>query len=364
VQGANALACLDKELARLGRHAACLIDAAIADSIAPFFSDLPGVRTSLRLLEGKCTVNAVNEISAWIGKGDADVVVACGGGSLLDIGRAAADKLGLPLVCVPTVAASDAPCSGLSVVYDEQGHMLEDRFVRHPALVLVDTAVLVTAPVRFFVSGIGDALATWYEADACRRSGAGNLCGGCATQLALEAARLSRGILLRQARQAVHDCAHRRLSKDFEDVIEATVLLSGLGFESGGVAAAHAIHHGLCELPSTKNYLHGEKVAIGVLASHFLPHSFDQGGDRAGDQAREDLFAFCNDVGLPVTLAQVGVDVDDDAGLLRVARRACRAGEIIHNEPEPVTAEGLAAALRAMDEFGGKFYTAGVPRQH
>lgn len=55
-----------------------------------------------------------------------------------------------------------------------------------------------------------------------------------------------------------------------ERVVEAHTLLRGLGFESGGLAACHAIHNGLTQLHQTHGYWHGEKVAIGVLSSLFL----------------------------------------------------------------------------------------------
>jgi len=342
LQGAGALSRLETELAVLGVCPACLVDPAVEFIIAPAVArfDAP-----LRLSEGACTLSSIAATVAWGKDVGCDVLVAFGGGKVIDTGRAAADELGVPFVCVPTVAASDAPCSALAVVYDEKGRVLEDRFMRrNPALVLVDTQILVRAPVRFFISGIGDALATWYEADACRRSGASNLCGGTGTALAHAAAQLCRDTLLAHAVQAVHDCRGQYVTADFEETVEACVLLSGLGFESGGVAAAHAIHHGLAELDETHGALHGEKVAIGVLASLFLTLH--------GAPERHALFTFCRDVGLPVTLAQVGLNGSSDEQLHAVARRACRAGEIMHNEPQPVTAHAVVAALRAMDRFG------------
>jgi hypothetical protein len=47
--------------------------------------------------------------------------------------------------------------------------------------------------------------------------------------------------------------------------VEANILLSGIGFESGGLASAHSVHNGLTALEETHAYYHGEKVAFGVL---------------------------------------------------------------------------------------------------
>jgi glycerol dehydrogenase len=344
VQGAGALDSLDAELARLGSKAACLVDSNVAALLEPALARASRVTLKVRAVQAACTEKSIAETAAWIKECGADIVVSFGGGKVVDTGRAVADDLHLPFVCVPTIAASDAPCSSLAVIYDEAGRVVRDRFVRrNPDLVLLDTSLIVRAPVRFFIAGIGDALATYYEADACRRSLAANLCGGRGTAFAFEAARLCRDTLFTHAVQAVADCRNQTGTADFDATLEATVLLSGIGFESGGVAAAHAIHHGLADLPSSHNLLHGEKVAIGTLASLFLWP--------AADDERRRVFRFCRAVGLPTRLADVNVDIDDHAALAAVAQRACRPGEIIHNEPYPVDAGMVVAALKAMDRY-------------
>ncbi len=344
VQGASALETLETELARFGTRFACLIDPAISEQIETRLASLVSFSCASRVSISQCTNAAIDSCAEWARRTQAQALIGCGGGKVIDTARAAADLLGIAFICIPTVAASDAPCSALAVIYDEQGRVVEDRFVRrNPALVLVDTALLMRAPVRFFISGVGDALATWYEAEACRQSGAQNLCGGVATQLAHEAARLCRDTLFSHARQAVRDCREQTASAALEATVEATVLLSGLGFESGGVAAAHAIHHGLSELEQCHGALHGEKVAIGVLASLFL--------STRPDAERLEVFTFCRDVGLPTRLADIGLPCANASQLEEAARRACRAGEIIHNEPYPVSWPQVVEALQAMEAF-------------
>ena len=121
-------------------------------------------------------------------------------------------------------------------------------------------------------------------------------------------------------------------------------MLSGLGFESGGLAAAHAIHNGLTVLKQTHKYFHGEKVAIGTLASLFLT-------DKPMDVIKE-VFSFCETVGLPTTLGDIGLSDISDADLMKVAESACAEGETIHNEPIPVTTEMVFSALKVTDAFG------------
>lgn len=351
VQGAGAIETLGAELERLGTTAACLVDANVAAMLEPVLSRTEGVTLHVRPVQAACTEKSIAEAAAWVRECGADIVVSFGGGKVVDIGRAAADDLRLPFACVPTIAASDAPCSALAVIYDEAGRVVRDRFVRrNPDLVLLDSSLIVRAPARFFIAGIGDALATFYEADACRRSGANNVCGGRGTSLAFEAARLCRDTLFAHAERAVDACRLQTVTPDFEATLEATVLLSGLGFESGGVAAAHAIHHGLADLASSHSLLHGEKVAVGTLASLFL---WD-----APDDERQRVFRFCRAVGLPTRLVDVNVDVEDTGALRRVAERACRPGEIIHNEPYAVDADKVVAALVAMDRYAESLDTA------
>lgn len=344
VQGAGALSTLDDELARFGSSAACLVDANVSALLESVSARARRVRLHARCMQASCTERAIEAVAAWVRDTGAQMVVSLGGGKVVDVGRAVADTLRLPFVCVPTIAASDAPCSALSVIYDDAGRVVRDRFVRrNPDLVLVDSQIIAKAPVRFFIAGIGDALSTWYEAQACARAHAANLCGGRGTALALAAARLCRDTLFEHAAQAVDDCRANLVTPDFDATLEATVLLSGIGFESAGVAAAHAIHHGLAELPASHDFLHGEKVAIGTLASLFL--------SAVPDEERLRVFRFCRAVDLPYRLREIGLDPDDIDALTTLAERACRAGEIIHNEPYPVTPSSVVAALIAMDRY-------------
>jgi glycerol dehydrogenase len=157
--------------------------------------------------------------------------------------------------------------------------------------------------------------------------------------LAYEIARFCRDTIFEFGAAALAECDAKVPGPALERVVEANILLSGIGFESGGVAAAHAIHHGLCELDDVHHHLHGEKVAIGVLAGLRL-HGLDE------DYAR--IQAFCRSVRLPTRLADIGIAEATPEKLAIVAKRACRAGEIIHNEPMPVTETMVFDALEAL----------------
>ena len=196
-----------------------------------------------------------------------DVIVGIGGGKAIDAAKYAAHQRKMPLIVVPTIASTDAPCSALSVVSVGPGQREVKKCRKNPDIVLVDTQMIADAPVRYLVAGMGDAMATFYEAQANQESGGKNfvLDGFGSTQLALCAARLCYEVLLRDGLKARQAVEAKNTTEALENVIEANILLSGLGFENTGCAGAHSVSAGLSRIPDCAGCLHGEKVAFGLL---------------------------------------------------------------------------------------------------
>ncbi len=256
-----------------------------------------------------------------------------------------ADALDLPAIITPTLASTDAPCSALSVIYSPGGGVEGIRFYnRHPLLVLVDTEVVARAPKRLLVGGLGDALATWFEARTVRESCSHNVVGGLPTHSGTALAQLCCEILLADGPAACAAVEAGATTPALERVVEANTLLSGLGFESGGLALAHAVHNGITEIPASHSCIHGEKVAFGLLTQLVLE-------GRPSSEIAE-ILSFATAVGLPVTLAQVGVDASSDAQLRTIAERSLIPGESSHNEPFPVSSAMVVSALKAADQLG------------
>ena len=214
----------------------------------------------------------------------------------------------------------------------------------NPTVVLVDTRVIAQAPTRFLISGIGDALATVFEARSCKTKYASNMTGRIGSMTAYALAELCYDSLKTYAVQAVAACEDHVVNPALEKIVEANTLLSGLGFESGGLAAAHAIHNGLTALEQTHHFFHGEKVAIGTLASLFLTEK--------EPELIDEVYALCEAVGLPTTLADIDLDGVSDADLMLAAEKACAEGETIYNELVPVTPQAVFTALKAADVEG------------
>jgi glycerol dehydrogenase len=135
----------------------------------------------------------------------------------------------------------------------------------NPAAVLVDLGIIAAAPTRFLVAGMGDALSTWFEARSCERTQSTNECGGYSTAAGLAIAKLCYETLLSHGVAAKLANERRLVTPALARIVEANILLSGIGFESAGLAAAHSIHNGLTALAETHSFYHGEKVAFGVL---------------------------------------------------------------------------------------------------
>lgn len=304
-----------------------------------------GYAYQLHEFGGECSKAEIARVGHAASAVKAGVILGAGGGKVLDTARAAAADLNLPVVNTPTLASSDAPCSALSVVYTEDGAFEEYRiYRRNPDLVLVDTQVIAQSPPRLLTAGMGDALATFFEAKTCVDGNVRNMRGGASTQTALALAELCYRTLLADGVSALHALQRQAVTPALERLVEANTLLSGLGFESSGLAAAHAVHNGLTAAARTHAYFHGEKVAFGVLVQLVL-----EGKPR---QLIEQVLAFSTEVGLPMTLADVGLADCPGHVLSRVSERATAEGETIHNEPFPVTPRMVADAIRTADAIG------------
>jgi glycerol dehydrogenase len=345
VQGVNAIQSLAQEVGRLGTKALTIIDRAVADKVAKHLTPTDSVGFVPDSFCGECCDPEIERLSAIARTQGCNVIVGIGGGKSLDTAKAVGHALGKPVAIVPTLASTDAPCSALSVIYTPQGAFARYLVLpRNPDVVLVDTALIAQAPVRFLVSGMGDALSTWFEAEDCHIKQVGNMTGRLGPMSAFALARLCYDTLLDYGKAAKLACEAKVVTAALDHIIEANTLLSGLGFESGGLSGAHAIHNGLTILEETHHYWHGEKVAIGTQALLMLT-------DRP-PTVIDEVFSFCQSIGLPMTLAQIGLGGISDQKLLAVATAACAPGETIHNAPCEVTPSRVFAALKAADAEG------------
>ena len=347
VQAEDALGHLGEEVVRLGRSALIIAGGTAEQTIIPPY--LPAWRerfeASVERFGGECSDEEIERLTEIAKRRGCDVIIGTGGGKVIDTAKAVGHAVAARVVIVPTIASTDAPTSAVSVIYTKEGAFSRYLFLpRNPELVLVDTRVIALAPERFLVAGMGDALATRFEAESCRESRSPNQCGGLGTLAAYRLARLCYDTILEYGVAAKTACRQNVVTPALSHVVEANTLLSGLGFESGGLAAAHSVHNGLTELQGTHDYYHGEKVTIGVLVGLFLT-------DRPAALINE-VYRFCESVGLPTTLSEIGAGDATDDDLRRVAEAACAEAETIHHEACPISPGAVFAALQTADRFG------------
>jgi glycerol dehydrogenase len=284
-------------------------------------------------------------LSATMAQTHADVLVGMGGGKTIDTAKIVADRAGIPVIIVPTIASTDAPCSGCAVLYSQDGIFDSVCYQKaNPAAVLVDTGIIATAPTRFLVAGMGDALSTWFEARSCERTQSANECGGYGTAVGLAIAKLCYETLLNHGAAAKLASERHIVTPALDRIVEANILLSGIGFESAGLAAAHSIHNGLTALPATHSFYHGEKVAFGVLAGLQL-------ADASSDEVAT-VFSFCEDIGLPTTLEDIGLGNAGRRQLMEAAEKACAPGQSVHHEAGVITPGKVLNAMLAADAIG------------
>lgn len=347
VQGSGALSRLGKELARLGaRHFLICSPSAyegLLPSLRPELEQAGALRAER--FGRECTEQEIERLLALARDFKAQTVTALGGGKTIDAAKAVAARAGVPVAVAPTIASTDAPCSSVCILYNAEGIFQRvDLLPRNPDLVLVDTEVIAQAPARFLTAGMGDALATWFEAESCRISHGRNIAGDVGSMTAHALARLCYETIRDWGLAALTACEARIVTPALERVVEANTLLSGLGFESGGLGAAHSIHNGLTALPAVRGLSHGEKVAFGALASLFLTDK--------PLALMDEAYLLCESLGLPSTFADLGLHELSDQELRAVAEKTCAQGESIYNEPVEITPSLVVSALKAADAEG------------
>ena len=347
VQGRDASAALGEQMAHLGLSGPVLIVASRSNAerlSATWEQTLPrsGFDYRVHVFGGECSQPEIDRAVAVAHEMGARTIVGAGGGKALDTSRAVALETDAAMVNCPTLASSDAPCSAISVVYAADGSVERIQFYpRNPDLVLVDTTIVAAAPSRYLVAGMGDALATWFEARTVIEAHGRNTVGGAVTMSAGALAELCCQTLFADGPAAIRAVDVGAVTPALERVVEANTLLSGLGFESGGLALAHAVHNGLTAVPGTHDRLHGEKVAFGLMVQLVVEGRPDEEINRVRD--------FCREVGLPTTLAEVGLPDVSDATLATIAERTVAPDESSHHEPFEVTAGMIADGIRAAD---------------
>lgn len=288
---------------------------------------------------GECSQENVDKLTEDVLSCQADVIVAVGGGKALDTGKAIGAKCKLPVVTVPTIAATCAAVTPLSVMYNKKGEFAGNLFLDDcPTGVIVDTAIILATPVAWLVAGLGDTLAKMYEL----RAAASVMPPNSLTISAVISGQICYEIIQRfgqAARQAVET---QQLSDEFDSIIDAIILSAGLSSIFGGEklrnAAAHAIYNGFTKIPATHAVAHGSIVGYGNLCLLALE-------ERSDEEVVAEI-RLAERCGIPTTLRQIANMTEEE---LQLACQASAAATAMACMPFSVNAEMLLAAIRRID---------------
>lgn len=317
----------------------------VGDTVAKSLKDA-GLEMVEAVFTGEATQAERARVAQLARDQKADVSIGIGGGKVLDIAKAAAVDACLKMMTVPTIASNDSPTSAASVWYDDEHNFVGfDCWPFNPDIVMVDTAVVAKGPVRAFVAGMGDALSTWVEAEAAYKGRAANIAGGQPTMAAMAIAKLCYETLMEYGLEAMRAVELNVVTPAVEKVVEANVLLSGLGFESGGLATAHMIGNLLSNVPECKHLMHGEKVGFGIITQLCLD-------DEKPIAERDKIVDFEIAVGLPVTFADLNLEGVTREQLRPIGEACAGEGSLCHNHPFKVTADDIIDAMIAADALG------------
>ncbi|AKG36332.1 glycerol dehydrogenase [Paenibacillus durus] len=350
IQGYGEISKLENYTNSFGTKLLAYIDSFLFEALSSRLYSAYGTASIIcEPFEGQVSIENSDKYIHTARSGNYDAIIGIGGGRTLDMTKLVANTLNLPLVIIPTSAATDAPTSALSVIYSPAGEHINEMFYdKGPDLVIVDTEIISSAPVRLLVAGMGDALATFFEARACKESDSqNNIKGEFKRTLASYAiAKECYSVLLQDGLKAKPDAEAGICSPSMENIIEVNTLLSGIGAESNGAAGAHAFHDGFTALEECKPYLHGERVAFGVLCQLVL--------ENRDTNELEQVIRFSLSVGLPVTLREIGV-AEPTEEKIRTAAKAVLQSPLILREPLDVTEDMLYHAIRSADLLGNHY---------
>ncbi|MBT2738662.1 iron-containing alcohol dehydrogenase family protein [Bacillus sp. ISL-7] len=304
---------------------------------------------------GESSESNIDRLVADLRDEKIDVLIVAGGGKAIDTVKAVAYRLNKPLVAIPTIAATCAAATPITILYSDKGEFIGiERKSKAPDLVLVDSEIIMKAPVRFLIAGIGDTLAKYFETKSSVKKATPTTLN----QTAIAIAGQVYQTLLQIGKESVNAVREQTVTKEFENVIDTVILVSGSVSGYGGddcrTAGAHAIYSGLTIFPEVHHTYHGEIVAFGILAQLCM--------ENTSDDELKTLISYYQEVGLPFTLKQMGITNLTDSQWRRLGEITVTI-EDMANMPFEVTPEMVIEAVRRADEIGNGMLTTGVAAQ-
>ena len=295
---------------------------------------------------GECSYYGAERIAEVVNEKQIDFMIGVGGGKLADLVGYAAHLVNINFGVIPTLASNCAPWTPLSVMYKESGESegKSEHFLRQAAFFITDPKLVIDAPVNYFVAGLADTIAKWYESDAILQQA--HLQNEPFLQVAGYTADLCKVAILEQSAKAISDMEKGEVTEEFvrlsEIVFAVAGLVGGLGDKYARNAIAHAMHDGMSKyIPESHAFLHGEKVAYGIFYQLAVEKKWTQ---------IDDLLPFYRELKLPMSMEQMQIFPEDEAIIDRIAT-FIDSKEKVHLLPIPITKELLKESIYELENY-------------
>ncbi|MEF8863369.1 MAG: iron-containing alcohol dehydrogenase [Haloarculaceae archaeon] len=273
--------------------------------------DALGAEYTVLPFDGACSPDRIADHRRTVDAEAPDLLIGLGGGKALDAAKLVAEGR-CPVATVPTVAATCAAWTPLSILHEEDGSYLGPATLSGcPEWVLVDTGIIANAPRRLLAAGIMDATAKHFETALIPPGRA-----GLPARLGMGVARESYVACLRDdARAALDACERNEPTDAMEDVIEACIagpgLAAGLLGRQPHLLLAHVLCYRLLDHEDVRaESYHGERVAYGVLVLQSLLE---------GRETVAELKAWYEDLGTDLSLEALGLSDDGERTVASLA---------------------------------------------
>lgn len=293
---------------------------------------------------GECTWLNIEKMSRLAGEKKAELFIAVGGGKALDTGKAAAFKSKLPCITIPTIAATCAAFTPLSIIHDEHGVYVESTALAAcPEGVFIDTDVIIQAPAKWLFAGMGDTLAKWYElrATTTKIPTTSWTLGG------INNGKICYQVIKEFGPGAKTAMDQQKINEAFENVIDAIIFYAGMSSILGGEkcrgAAAHAVYFGFTNIPQAHAVGHGLLVGFGNLCLLALEH-------RRTEEILTEI-KLAQDCGVPIKLADIADLSPQD---LQTVSQVAAAVDEMKNMPFPVNTQMVLEAIEKIDRLSSE----------
>lgn len=241
----------------------------------------------------------IERVANYVKEKGFDTVVGIGGGRGLDFTRGITHFIPVKVILVPTLAATNASISTLSVIYSDDGSIIQEywRMNNAPDLTLVDTNIILHNSPQVLASGIADITCTYYE-------------GLCNLELAnkkdefpklsYEGLLLAINIMKDIAPKAISAIKSKMLTPEFENAVSMIMHNCGPLWSACSIGLAHALDEVFLYFEEAHQLSHGLRVGFATIPML----------EYAGKDERiiSDYINFCSSIGIPTSLSELGLN--------------------------------------------------------